>query len=166
MNSQTEIYANIVGFSNYQVSSLGNVKNVITGRILKPGIRSGYLFVVLTNDCDKSTKSIHRMVAVAFIENPENKRCVDHINRDKRNNHVNNLRYATSSENNQNASIGIRNTSGIIGVSFHKPSQKWRAQIDADGRRIHLGYFINKDDAIVARENAEIYHFGEFRSTA
>ena len=165
MNS--EIFVNIANFPNYQISNHGNVKNVKTNRILKPGKSSnGYLVVNLMNEGDKSCKSIHRLVATAFIENPDNKQNVDHINHDKLNNHISNLRWATVSENNQNTSIGIRNTSGIIGVSFHKPSQKWRAQIDADGRRIHLGYFINKDDAIVARENAEIYHFGEFRSTA
>ena len=167
MNSENEIFVNIVNFSNYQVSNFGNVKNVKTGRVLKPGLcTGGYLMVTLMNDGERSSKKIHKIVASAFLENPENKINVDHISRDRTNNHVNNLRWATASENAQNRSITSRNTSGVKGVSFHKSSQKWRAQIDADGRKIYLGSFEDKNDAIVARENAEIYHFGEFRSTA
>jgi len=167
MNSQIEIYANIVGFPNYQISTHGNVKNVRTGRILKPGRGSnGYLTVVLFNDGDQSTKTVHKMVASAFLENPENKRCVDHQDRCKTNNHISNLRYATDAENNQNISIKSNNTSGVTGVCFYKKNQKWRAYIKADGRIIHLGYFEDKNDAIVARQDAEMTYFGEYRSSA
>jgi len=161
MNTQ-EIYANIFGFPNYQISNHGNIKNVRTNRILKPGIRGGYLSVVLINDGDRANKTIHKLVASAFIENPENKRCVDHISRDKTNNHISNLRWATSTENNQNVSIKSNNTSGTTGVSFYK---KWRAQIRADGRNINLGSFEDKNDAIVARQEAEMYWFGQYRAT-
>ena len=139
MNTEIEIYVNIVNFPNYQISNFGNVKNIKTGRVLKPGRGlNGYLTVVLFNDGDKSTKTVHKMVASAFLENPENKRCVDHINHDKINNHISNLRYATDAENNQNRSIGSNNTSGTTGVCFNKRDKKWRAQIDADGRNIYL----------------------------
>ena len=166
MNSQTETYANVVNFSNYQVSNFGNVKNVITGRILKQNLRGGYLSVGMTCDGDRSMKTIHRLVAIAFLPNPENKICVDHISRDKTNNHISNLRWATSTENQQNVSIRLDNSSGITGVNFDKLTQKWRARITADGGRINLGLFQRIEDANVARENAEILYFGEFRATA
>ena len=166
MNSEIEIYVNIVGFNNYQISNFGNVKNIRTSRVLKPGRGSnGYLIVVLTNDGEKSTKTIHKMVAIAFLENPENKRCVDHQDRCRTNNHISNLRWATSTENSQNRSIRFDNTSGTTGVCFNKRDKKWRAQIDADGRNIYLGLFVNKNDAIVARQEAEMTYFGEYRST-
>jgi len=160
----TEIYANIVGFPNYQVSTFGFVKNIRTGRVLKPSIRNGYLQVNLRNDGDTSSKNVHKIVAVAFLENPANKRCVDHQDRCKTNNHISNLRWATHTENNQNASIKSNNTSGTTGVSFHRGAQKWMAQIKADGRNINLGYFREKTDAIVARQEAEMTYFGEYRA--
>ena len=125
-----------------------------------------YIRTLLRHDGETATKHIHKMVAVAFIQNPENKRCVDHINHDRTNNHILNLRWATHTENSQNISIKSNNTSGTTGVSFYKKTQKWLAHIQADGRNIHLGLFVRIEDAIVARQNAEIYHFGEFRSTA
>ena len=166
MNTEIEIFANIVGFPNYQVSNHGNVKNVKTGRILKPTINCGYLKVALRNDGDISNKQLHRLVAITFLENPDNKPCVDHINRNPLNNHISNLRWATPTENQQNASIRIDNASGTTGVFFNKSNQKWQAQITADGRKIHLGSFEDKNDAIFARTEAEIRFFGEFRSTA
>ena len=165
MNNQLEIYVNITGFSKYQVSNFGNVKNVKTCRILKPGTCTGGYFIVSLRDGGEiSTKKIHKLVANAFLENPEEKKCVDHKDRDKTNNHVSNLRYATSTENNQNASMQSNNTSGVIGVFLNKRDNKWRAQITVNGVKKHLGYFTIKDDAITARANAEIQYFGEFRA--
>ena len=120
-NNQIETYANITGFSKYQVSNFGNVKNIKTGKILKPGTCSGgYLMVGLMDDGERSFKKIHKLVANAFLENLENKKCVDHIDRCKTNNQLSNLRYATDSENGQNASMKSNNTSGAVGVSWHK----------------------------------------------
>ena len=158
----TEIYVNISNFPNYQISNFGNCKNVSTGRILKPGIRSGYLFVNLFNDGDIGKKSIHKMVANAFILNPENKRCVNHIDHNRTNNNVSNLRYATDSENCQNCSMTPRNTSGAIGVCFNPKNNKWKSTIKVNGRQKHLGYFVLKEDAIRVRQEAEILYFREF----
>ena len=161
----SEIYVNITGYPNYQVSNFGNVKNVKTGRILKPvPDRYGYLKVSLSNGGDISTKSIHKLVASEFLQNPENKACVDHIDRNRTNNHTSNLRYATVSENSQNASMKSNNTSGVTGVSFHKLSQKWRAEIRVNESKKHLGYFVRIEDAIRARHDAEVLYFGEFRA--
>ena len=120
MNNNIEVYANITNFPNYQVSTFGNVKIVKTGKILKPGSSRGYFYVILTDNGDKSTKTIHRLVANAFLENSEEKKNVDHVDHNRLNNHVSNLRFATSTENNQNASMKSNNTSGIIGVSWLK----------------------------------------------
>ena len=128
-NNQIETYANITGFSNYQISNFGNCKNVKTGRILKPGTTKGYLNVDLRDDGEKSTKLIHKLVASAFLENPEDKKCVDHKDRCKTTNHLSNLRYATTSENGQNKSMMTNNISGVIEVSWDKNRNKWFAQI-------------------------------------
>jgi hypothetical protein len=165
MNNNIETYANITSYPNYQVSTFGNVKNIKTQRILKPGSSTGgYLMVNLRDDGEKSTKKIHKLVANAFLENPENKKCVDHVDRNKTNNHLSNLRRATHVENQQNASMKSNNTSGVVGVCWHKKNNKWEVKIRVNGVNKNLGYFVNKDDAITARANAEIQYFKEFRA--
>ena len=160
-----EIYVNITNYPNYQISNLGNVKNIRTGRILKPSEdRYGYLKVNLINNGDISTKTVHKLVANEFLENPENKKCIDHIDHNRKNNNVSNLRVATHSENQQNRSLTNRNTSGVVGVCFDKKSNKWNARIQVNKVNICLGYFVNKEDAVIARTNAEILYFREFRS--
>ena len=164
MNNQIETYANITGYPNYQVSTFGNVKNDKSGRILKPGLSDGYFKVDLRVDGDSSNKKIHKLVANAFLENPENKKNVDHVDRNRLDNHLSNLRFATGSENAQNKSMMTNNTSGVAGVSWYKKTSKWTVHITINGVHKNQGYFVNKDDAITARSNAEIQYFGEFRA--
>ena len=63
-----------------------------------------------------------------------------------------------------NANLSKNNTSGYTGVTWHKLSQKWQSEIRVDGKKIYLGLFINLEDAIEARKQAEIKYFGEFRN--
>ena len=86
----------------------------------------------------------------------------DHINRKRYDNRKANLRLCTQQLNMQNRSIGINNTSGVIGVSYSKKYNKWCAYINYFKKRIYLGYFDNKTDAIVARLKAEVEYFKEF----
>ena len=88
---------------------------------------------------------------------------VDHKDNDSLNNKISNLRLATISQNGFNHKIYNTNTSGITGVSWIKRENKWAAQITAFGKMRHLGYFIDKEDAIKARKEAEIKYCGEFR---
>jgi len=80
---------------------------------------------------------------------------IDHIDHDKTNNVINNLRDITSLENNRNSSLSKRNTSGTTGICFIKQTKKWIAQINTKRNNIYLGTFINKEDAIKARKEAE-----------
>lgn len=81
----------------YLISSKGRVKNSKTGRILKHNVhyKSGYVYIKLL----KKHYSIHRLVALAFINNPMNKEDVNHIDENKQNNNVENLEWTTTKEN-------------------------------------------------------------------
>lgn len=84
---------------------------------------------------------------------------IDHINRDKSDNRISNLRVVSRSENMQNRSMASNNTSGHKGVVWNKKAKKWQAQLKINQRLIHLGFFESKDDAISARKAGQlIYH--------
>ena len=84
----------------YQISTLGRIKGFQTGeRILCPGkTKRGYFMTVLCKEGNRRTYHIHRLVALTFLPNPENKPTLDHINRDKEDNRLENLRWASLSE--------------------------------------------------------------------
>ena len=83
---------------------------------------------------------------------PEND--IDHINGKRSDNRIANLRTATRQENCKNSAIGIKNTSGTIGVSWSENKSRWVAQLSKNGKRKHIGYFKSKDEAISARVKA------------
>ena len=161
-NDEIEVYKQIDDFLNYSVSNFGNVKNNRTGRILKPDIRSGYYYICLFTDNKKYKKYIHKLVAHTFLNNLENKKCIDHINSDKLDNSLFNLRYATHQENSRNAKISSKNTSGVKGVGFSKKSNKWKAHITIDYKQFHLGYFDDLEDAKIARQTKSKEVHGDF----
>ena len=86
----------------------------------------------------------------------------DHIDKNPLNNRRNNLRMATTKENNRNRNVFQNNTSGIMGVNFEGQRHKWRSRICVDNQRYELGFFLDKQDAIKARLEAEKKYYGKF----
>ena len=116
----TEIWKNIEGYEGkYQVSNLGRVKSMIgQEKVLHPKKhRNGHLQIGLHKDKKRKTMYIHRLVAQAFIPNPDNLPQVNHIDENKENNHVDNLEWCTNQYNTEysqaKAVIAVDKISGL-----------------------------------------------------
>jgi hypothetical protein len=104
---ENEIWKTIEEFSIYEVSNLGRIKNTISQKILRANLKSGYHNVCLINTNYRKNCKVHRLVAIAFIPNPENKSDVNHKDKDKLNNKLSNLEWMTRKENCLHKSIGL-----------------------------------------------------------
>lgn len=103
----------------------------------------------------------HRL-AWLFVHGDLPTKQIDHINGVKTDNRIANLRLATNMQNHANRGAQRNSTSGVKGVYWFKPQQKWKAQIQVNGKAIVLGYFASKDAAIAARLEGEKKYQGEF----
>lgn len=115
---------------------------------------NGYIVTVL----EKERISMHREI----INCPSDIE-VDHKNHNTYDNRKQNLRVANASQNNMNKGLRKHNTSGVTGVSWNNRDNRWVAQIGFNKKNIHLGNFVNFEDAVNARKKAEIKYFGEYR---
>jgi hypothetical protein len=115
--------------------------------------RNGYLHGRIFGDAYLA----HRVAwAIHYGEWPLGQ--IDHINHDRTNNRIANLRVVRNSENCKNTTLRASNTSGITGVTWDRANNRWRAQICVNGVMISLGRFTNKSDAIRVRKQAERRH--------
>jgi len=106
----------------------------------------------------------HRLAYAIFHgEMPPREKQVDHIDGNRSNNRIENLRLATHGENQMNRNhLDKRNRTGVTGVFWRAGHQRWQVNIRVNRRLIHLGSFTQKQDAIEARRLAEAKYFGEF----
>ena len=127
-----EIWKKIKGFNNYKVSNFGRLISIKTNKILKPTDNGrGYLrFSLLGDDNNNHTVYLHRIIAEAFIPNPDNKPCIDHINTNKQDNRIENIRWVTYKENTNNELTieRVRNSG--------KKNKKKICSIDEDGNKV------------------------------
>lgn len=147
-----EIWKDIEGYKDYyQISNLGRVKalkrRIIKSnnyrntkeRILKINKSSnGYLTISLSMFCNGKTFRIHRLISVAFIDNPENKPCINHIDGNKFNNTIENLEWCTYSENAIHAyKNGLRIPSALGKLGINNKGSKLVYQYDLEGNYIN-----------------------------
>lgn len=106
-------WKDIIGYEGlYEVNKRGYVRNAVTKKLLRAGLGGvGYLTVSLTKDKLRKSFSVHRLVAIHYYDNPENKPMVNHKDGIKTNNHYVNLEWCTRSENELHAhAIGLKHT--------------------------------------------------------
>lgn len=147
-----ETWKNINGFEGlYEISTKGRIKSLGNGKstnpnqclekIIKTGLsRNGYIKCKLHKDGKRYYYNVHRLVALNFIQNIDNKKEVNHKDGNKKNNSVENLEWVTSSENQKHAfKNGLQKR--VYG-SAHKQSKKIK-QLDLDGNIIKIWDSIN-----------------------
>jgi hypothetical protein len=165
-----EEWKDIAGYEGlYQVSNLGRVKTMERLRIgtnpysaeytrcYKEKVlksltgRTEYLSVNLYNDGTSKTYNIHRIVGLTFIPNPNNHKEIDHINQNKHDNRLENLRWATRSEQNINRNMPVGKTNEKY-ISYEQKDNIFRCRIKRQGIWIYTQSFKTLAEAVAARD--------------
>lgn len=140
----------IIKDSNYSISNLGNVKNTKTGRILKQNLAaSGYFIINIYINKKRKSYIIHRLMGIYFIENPNNLYFIDHIDRNKLNNNINNLRWINRKENNNN----------------RKSSLNKKGSVRFINGKFEYKYWLNTDNKLKYKTFETYKEFRDFRNT-
>ena len=126
------------------------VRNRPVGTIVGSKGSHGYLMTAIQG----KNYLNHRLIWLYMTDNLPTQ--IDHINHNKLDNRWENLREVTNTENLKNTGLSKNSTTKINGVSFHKPTGKYRAYITVNRKQIHLGMFNNLVAAIQARKQADI----------
>lgn len=170
LNNTIEKWVTIDNFPYYKISNLGKIKNS-TDKVLQNLKQSqGYNAIELYHDKDHKRFLVHRLVALHFIPNTENKPYVNHIDGNKRNNAVSNLEWVTNSENIIHArETGLnpynyptagkklegqrKGTSSYYGVAWDKARNKWRSAVRYNNKVYKQKRFNTEIEAAVHYNN-------------
>jgi len=138
----------IAGYEGlYAIEKDGRVWSYLTNKyLINTLLTIGYYKVTLTKDNKHKIYLIHRLLGIAYIPNPENKECIDHINRNTKDNTIENLRWATRAENNRNISVRKTNILQEQHINFDISSNRYRFLIERNGI-IHRKYFKTLEEA-------------------
>jgi len=145
------MWKQIADYPNYEVSNEGEVRNSKTNRILKFFLANGYCNIKLCNEIDKKHFYIHRLVAMAFLPQLEDKLFVDHIDRNKLNNNVSNLRWVSSSENSYNRDYIVKTTRELHHINV-RPNGTYRVEFMSKRKYVCYEIFKTLEEAILYRD--------------
>ena len=131
----------IKGFDNYEIDRDGNIWSKNKNRFIKPRLRNKYLAVTLYLDKDTpKSLNIHRLLALQFIDNPDNLPLVDHIDRNTLNNNLDNLRWVSHHRNSRNRTIKQ-------GYYYDPKRDRYCVYYVNNGVKKFVGRFKNPEDA-------------------
>jgi len=143
----------VVDYPNYLIYDDGRVYSKYRNRFINPRMeKNGYLKIDLCQNKKHKTFRIHRLVALHYIPLVEDKDIVDHIDRNRTNNHFSNLRWCNSSENAINTGVHKDNKLGIKNISFDKHKNNYVFDIMRKGKR-HRKTFKTLDECIEYKDN-------------
>jgi len=146
----------VVGYPNYLIYPDGRVQNKKSKRYLSQcEDNNGYYCINLCKDGKPKSYRVHRLIAEHYISNPDNKPCVDHINRDTKDNRLENLRWATKSENGENRCVPKNNGLGIKNISYIKREDRYSYTKIINGIK-HYKSFKTLEEAIAYKEEYEL----------
>ena len=150
----------IDGYDNYEINEEGHIRNIKRGSIRKSQCKTlGYYVISLCNNGIEKQHKLHRLIATAFIENPNNSPFIDHIDHNKANNCLSNLRWATCSENTHNTSKEMKGFQKRVGFNTYQ------ARIVHNNKTICLGTFDTPEEAheaYVAKKNELAKEFSPY----
>lgn len=149
---------NIPGFSQYRIDTDGNIFGTYRSVILKPRIgNSGYLTINLVRDGDHKpvTTCVHRLLAIVYKENPLNLKEVNHINKNKLDNRLENLEWVSTEYNQRHQLYGKKR-----GVYFSKRNKRYIAHIKVNMKYIYIGSFTDQEEAYEAYKAKYIEIYG------
>ncbi len=140
----------IQGYNNYLIYEDGKVFSKKRNKFMKSRDNGcGYLRLNLYKDGKSKTFKIHRLIATYYIPNPHNYECVDHKDRNRQNNSIDNLRWVTQQMNCQNRGLVITNKLGISNISPQENGYIFQKNIN--GKK-HCKWFKTLEDAIKYKE--------------
>jgi hypothetical protein len=144
-------FVDIPNFPSYKINREGVVINKEGQEKAWHGKRYNQCSMYEGNSKKMKTMSQHRLLALTFLPNPNNYSDVDHINRDKRDNRLENLRWVPKSDNEKNKGISSRNTSGEKYIMWDKNKERWKVQIIYEGKYFRR-YLKTMEEAIEVRD--------------
>jgi len=135
------LFKPIPNFSNYLIDKNANIYSLFTRKYLIPSSNNAYLNIGLINDNEQKKRMyIHRLLAITFLDNPDNKPCIDHIDRNTRNNNLENLRWCTSKENRRNSRRQTNNKLGYKHICEDNFKNSHRYRLTIKSHNISLSF--------------------------
>ncbi len=161
MYMELENFQDIIDFPKYMINENGDIYSKYKKKLLKPGlIRSGYKGVILRRDKKNIHKTIHRLLGLQYLPNPDNKPCIDHKNRNRQDNSLNNLRWVSYSQNAKNKTSKPNSTSRFIGVRKTNNKKKpYRVETTYEGKKYHIGYYEIEEEGFEAYKKFNLDNF-------
>lgn len=153
INKMEQEYYEIPNYPRYEISKTGILRNKITKRIIKTYNSNGYEYCRLINEEGYFKTGIHRVIGIVFIPNPNNLPEIDHIDRNRQNNSIENLRWVSRYENSINRGIECKprknNSLGEHHITYIPTTKPYRVY---HGNKT-IGTYETLDEAILERNN-------------